>query len=76
MRENLHVLGKTQKGTKVDKDGNEAIIIISYKRKFVNSARFMANSLSNLADNLAEGIYKIKYKDCNCFLENESVNDS
>ena len=33
----------------------------------------MATSLSNLADILTEGIHKIKYKDCDCFLEYESV---
>ena len=31
----------------------------------------MASSLSNLVDNLAEGIHKIKCKDCNYFLEYE-----
>ena len=36
----------------------------------------MKSSLSNLVDNLAEGIHKIKCKDCNCFLEHESVNDN
>ena len=36
----------------------------------------MASSLSNLADNLAEGIHKIKYKDCDFFLEYESVKDN
>ena len=30
-------------------------------------------SLSNLADNLTEGIHKIKYKERDCFLEYESV---
>ena len=35
----------------------------------------MANSLSNLVDNLAEGIHKVKCKDCDRFLEYESVND-
>ena len=35
----------------------------------------MASSLSNLVANLAEGIYKIKCGDSNCFLEYESVND-
>ena len=40
---------------KVDKDGIEAIIIISYKCKFVDSGRFMARSLSNVVDNLTEG---------------------
>ena len=36
----------------------------------------MANSFSNLVDNLVEGIYKIKCKDCNCFLEYENVNEN
>ena len=36
----------------------------------------MANLLTNLVDNLADGIYKIKCKDCGCFFEYESVNDS
>ena len=30
----------------------------------------------NLVDNLIEGIHKIKCKDCDCFLEYESVKDS
>ena len=61
---------------KVDKDGNEDIITISYKIKFTDSARFMPSSLSNLVNNLAEGIHKIKYKDCDCFLEYESLKDN
>ena len=36
----------------------------------------MTTSLSNLADNLAEGIHKTKCKDWDCFLECESVKDS
>ena len=36
----------------------------------------MASSLSSLIDNLAKGIYKIKCKDCDCFLEYESVKDN
>ena len=36
----------------------------------------MASSLSNLVDNLREGIYKIKCKNCDCFLEYESVKDN
>ena len=35
----------------------------------------MASSLSNPVDNFAEGIHKIKCKDCNCFLEYEKVKD-
>ena len=42
----------------------------------MDSARFMARSLSNLADNLAEGIHRIKSKDCDCFLEYESIKDN
>ena len=55
------------------KDGNESVETVSYKMKFIDSTRFMAISLLNLVDNLAEGIHKIKCKDCNCFLEYESV---
>ena len=36
----------------------------------------MASSLSNLVDNLAKGIHKIKCKDSNCFLEYESVKEN
>ena len=67
--------------TKVDKEVNENIITISYKIKLTDSVRFMASSLSNLVDNLAEGIHRIKLKDCDsfldcdCFLEHESFKD-
>ena len=36
----------------------------------------MASSWSNLVDNLAEGIHKIKFRDCDFFLEHESVKDN
>ena len=36
----------------------------------------MARLLSNLVDNLAEGIHKIKCKDCDCFLESKSDKDN
>ena len=48
--------------TKIDKDGNETVETISYQIKFIDSARFMAYSLSNFVDNLIEGIHKIKCK--------------
>ena len=31
--------------TKINKDGNESVVTISYKIKFIDSARFMATSL-------------------------------
>ena len=69
---------------KIDKNGNEITKTISYRLQFTDSARFIASSLSNLAKNVVEGIHKIKckyghddkesetcrikYKDCDCFL--------
>ena len=62
--------------TKIDKDGNESVVNISYKIKFIDSARFMASSLSNLVDNFTEKNHKITCKGCDCFLEYESVKDN
>ena len=47
--------------------------IKSEKLKFIDKGSFMATSLSNLADNLMERIHKIKCKNCDCFLEFESM---
>ena len=44
--------------------------------KDIDSAGFMATSLSNVVDNLTEGIQKIKCKDCDCFLKYESAKDN
>ena len=64
LRDNMNVLGEnTEKYkifsvpiekeiTKIDKEDNESVATISYKLKFIDSARFMATSLSNLVDNL------------------------
>ena len=41
--------------TKIDKN-------IPYRSQFIDSARFMASSLSNFVNNPAEGIHKIKCK--------------
>ena len=62
--------------TKFDKDGNESVVTRSYKVKFFDSVRFFATSFSNLLDNLTEEIHKIKYQDCDCFLEYLSVKDN
>ena len=44
--------------TRIAKDREENIKAISYKLQFINSARFMASSTSNLVDNLAENLKK------------------
>ena len=62
--------------TKIDKDGNKSVVTISRKVKLIDSGRFMTSSLSNLVDNLADKNHKVKGKDCDCFLEYESVKDN
>ena len=37
-------------------------VTLSYKIKFIVSARFVASSPSNLVNNIAEGIHKIHVK--------------
>ena len=48
--------------TRIDKNGEEIIKHLSYILQFIDSARFMASSLSNIANNLSEGNHKIKRK--------------
>ena len=76
---------KYKKVKRIDKNGEEITKTISYKLLFIDNARFMASSLSDLVDNRAEGIHKvkckhghdnktcetcgIKYKVCECWLE-------
>ena len=75
----------TKEVKRIGKNGEEITKTISYKLQLIDSARFMASSLSNLVDNLFKGIHKIKYKyghnnkrcetcgikykDCECRLE-------
>ena len=61
---------------KVDKNGDEDTLTISYKIKFIDRVRFMGSSLSNLVDNLVQVIHKIKCRDCNFFPEYKSVKDN
>ena len=77
--------------TRIDKNGEEITKNICYILQFIDSARFMASSLSNLANNLSEGIDRIKckfghnnkkcekcgikYKYCNSFLEYTNFKD-
>ena len=53
---------------KVDKDGNEDIATVPYEIVY-------GTFLSNIVDNFAEEIHKIKSKDCNCFLQYKSLNE-
>ena len=71
--------------TRIDKNGKEIIKNIFCIVHFIDSARFMVSSLSNLVNNLSSGIHwikckfghdnekcetcGIKCKYCNCFLE-------
>ena len=47
---------------RIDKNGEEITKNVSYILEFINSARFMASSLSHLVHNLSEGIHKIECK--------------
>ena len=53
------------KVTRINKNGEEITKTISYRAKFIDSATFMASSLSNIGINLTEGIHKIKCTNCN-----------
>ena len=48
--------------TKINKNGEEITKNISYILEFTDKARFVIRSLSNLVNNLSEGIHKIKCK--------------
>ena len=62
--------------TKIDKGGNDKIRKISYKRKFIYSFRFMSSSLSNLVQNLSEGLHCDKCTDCKSCLDYISIKDN
>ena len=55
--------------TKIDKDGNDKIMKISYKIKFIDSFRFMSSSLSSLVDNLSGGVHSDKCTNCKSCLD-------
>ena len=48
---------------------------ISYKTKFSDSFRFMSSSLSNLVDNLSEGLHSDKCTDCKSCLDYMTTKD-
>ena len=61
--------------TKKDKDGSDKITKISYKIKFIDSFRFMSSSLSNIVDNLSEGLHSDKCTDCKSYLDYMTTKD-
>ena len=80
-----------KKVTRIDKNKKRITKNISSILQFIDSARFMASSLSNHVIILLKGIYRIKckfghnnkkseicgikYKHCDCFLEHKSFKD-
>ena len=67
--------------TRIDKIGEETTENISFTLQFIDRARFMASSLSNLVNNLSERIHRIKckyehdgitYEVCDAFLNTKT----
>ena len=58
---------------KIDKNGNDEIIEILYKIKFIDCFGFTSTSLSNL--NLSEGVHNDKCTDCKSYLYFMSIKD-
>ena len=75
---------------RIDKEGKQITKAISYKLQFIDSARFMESSLSNLVSKPIEEIHKmkckyrhndrktcgIKHKNCECFLKHANFKDA
>ena len=77
--------------TRIDKNGEEITKNISYISHFIDRARFIASSLSNLVNNFSEEFYRIKhnfghndkkcetcrikYKYYDCFLDYSNFKD-
>ena len=51
-----------KKVTRIGKSGEEITRKLSYILQFIDRARFMASSLSNLVNNLSKEIHRIKCK--------------
>ena len=49
---------------------------VTYKIKFIDSFRFMSSSLSNLVDNLLEGLHSDKSTDCKSYLDYMIIKDA
>ena len=61
--------------TKRDKDGNDKVMKISYKIKFIDSFKFMSSSLSSLVDGLSAGPHGEKCTDCKYCLHYMTTKD-
>ena len=61
--------------TKKDKDGNDKTTKVSYKLKFIDSYRFMSSSISNLVDNLSDGLHNDRCIDCKSCLDYMTIKD-
>ena len=61
--------------TKKYKNSNDKITKISYEIKFIDSYRFMSTSLSNLFNNLSEGLYNDRCIDCKSCLDYMTTKD-
>ena len=61
--------------TKKDKDVNDKTTKISYKIKFIDSYRFMSTLLSNLVNNLSDGVHNHKCTDCKSYLDCVTTKD-
>ena len=61
--------------TKNSKGGNDKITKISYKIKCIDSFRFMSSSLSNLVDNLSEGLHSDQCTNCKPCLDYMTTKD-
>ena len=60
---------------KKDKNGNDKIIKISYKIKFIDSFRFTSTSLSDLVSNLSERLHNDRCIDCTSCLDYMTTRD-
>ena len=61
---------------KKDKYGNDKIVNIPYKLKFIDSFRFMSTSLSNLVDNISDEPHSNKCANCKSSLDYMKAEDN
>ena len=61
--------------TRKDRDGNDKTTKISYKIKFIDSFKSMSASLSNLVNNLSDGVHNDKCTDCKSYLDCMIIKD-